>query len=190
MTWPLNIPLPSPHIKNNLAFCPQGTSKQGNPLFVLTPLCYSRGINKALPEFLVWPQVNFYWLGKVKTPGLYQYYMHLSYFNSSLIDVLLDCFSFCYHKLRCSEYLHMYLSLFSRMNVSHITEPKGNSKFLFDIVSLIVFQKCIVILKQGLSENFSIFHTFIIFGLINLYNLSQSAKIHIISISLTVAYIL
>ena len=37
---------------------PQGAGKQGN-LFVLTPHCYSRGPNKALPNLLVWPPVNF-----------------------------------------------------------------------------------------------------------------------------------
>ena len=30
--------------------------------------CRSRGRNKALPEFLVWPLVNFYWLGKANNP--------------------------------------------------------------------------------------------------------------------------
>ena len=36
--------------------------------------CGSRGPNKALPEFLVWPLVNFYWSGKAETPGRYQIY--------------------------------------------------------------------------------------------------------------------
>ena len=40
---------------------PQGVSKQGNLLLVLTrPPCYCRGPSKALPEFLAWPLVNFY----------------------------------------------------------------------------------------------------------------------------------
>ena len=42
--------------------------------FIFAPSCYSRGPSKALPEFLVWPLVNF-WLGrtvligKAKNPG-------------------------------------------------------------------------------------------------------------------------
>ena len=39
---------------------PQGASQQGNLLFVLTPPCCRKGPNKALPEFLVWPLINFY----------------------------------------------------------------------------------------------------------------------------------
>ena len=31
-------------------------------MFVLTPTCWSRGPSKALPEFLVMPLINFYWL--------------------------------------------------------------------------------------------------------------------------------
>ena len=45
-----------------------GVSEQGNLLVVLTLQCHSRGPNKALPEFLVWPLINFYWLGKAKNP--------------------------------------------------------------------------------------------------------------------------
>ena len=38
----------------------RGASQLGSLLFVLTlPLC-SKGPNKALPEFLVWPLINFY----------------------------------------------------------------------------------------------------------------------------------
>ena len=37
------------------------------------PRC-SRGPNKALPEFLVGPLVNFYWMSKAKNPGRYQIY--------------------------------------------------------------------------------------------------------------------
>ena len=45
--------------------CPLLGSKQGNCyLFSLTPCCS----NKALPEFLVWPLVNFCWLRKTKNP--------------------------------------------------------------------------------------------------------------------------
>ena len=29
--------------------------------------CYSRGSSRALPEFLVWPLVNFYWLRRPRT---------------------------------------------------------------------------------------------------------------------------
>ena len=33
---------------------------KGTCYFVLTPLCGSRGPNKALTEYLVWPLINFY----------------------------------------------------------------------------------------------------------------------------------
>ena len=35
------------------------------------PRC-SRGPSKALPEFLLWPRINFYWLGKAQNPGRHQ----------------------------------------------------------------------------------------------------------------------
>lgn len=35
-------------------------SKQEKLLFVLAPPCYSKGLNKAFPEFLIWPVINFY----------------------------------------------------------------------------------------------------------------------------------
>ena len=52
----------------------QQGSKQGNLSLVLTPHCCSRNPNKALPEFLVWLVVNFYWLGKAKKPSQYHEY--------------------------------------------------------------------------------------------------------------------
>ena len=36
---------------------------------VLAALCCSRGLDKALPEFLVWSLVHFYQLGKTKNPA-------------------------------------------------------------------------------------------------------------------------
>ena len=45
----------------------QGANKQGNLLFVLTAHCCSRGPSKALPEFLVWTLINFYWLRRPRT---------------------------------------------------------------------------------------------------------------------------
>ena len=56
-----NTLLLSPHIRNQLA-PPQRASKQGNLLFVFALPCWSRDSNKALPEFLIWPLINFYWL--------------------------------------------------------------------------------------------------------------------------------
>ena len=46
---------------------PQGPSKQENLLFVLTPLCCSRGPNTALTEFLVWSLINFCLLKSPRT---------------------------------------------------------------------------------------------------------------------------
>ena len=48
---PLNTSPPSPRIRK--LYPTQGGSKQGNLLFILAPLCCSRGSSKALPEFLV-----------------------------------------------------------------------------------------------------------------------------------------
>ena len=65
---PLNTSPPSPCIRNKL-YPTQERSKQGNLLFILAPLCCSRGPRKALPEFLVWLLVNFYWLGEARSSG-------------------------------------------------------------------------------------------------------------------------
>ena len=60
-----------PHpIRNQLA--PASGSEQGNLLLVFAPSWGRRGPNKGLPEFLVWPLVNFCCLGKAKNPGQYQ----------------------------------------------------------------------------------------------------------------------
>ena len=58
-------PFPSP--RNSPLPC-TGASKGTCPLLLL-PACCSRGPSKALPEFLVWPLVSFYCLGKPKNPG-------------------------------------------------------------------------------------------------------------------------
>ena len=63
---PLDTPLPSPPIRNQLAPS-RWVSKQGNLLLVFDLHCCSRGPNKALPEFLVWPLINFYWLRRPKS---------------------------------------------------------------------------------------------------------------------------
>ena len=39
---------------------PTSGREQGKLLHVLSALCCSGGPNKALPEFLVWPLINFY----------------------------------------------------------------------------------------------------------------------------------
>ena len=58
---PLDTPLPSPHIRNQLG--PRSASERESKgtcyLFSLSPCC-SRGPNKAWPKFLVWPLINFY----------------------------------------------------------------------------------------------------------------------------------
>ena len=48
----------------------QGVSKPGTLLFVPTARCYSKGPNKVLPEFLVWPLVNFCILGRPRPPSV------------------------------------------------------------------------------------------------------------------------
>ena len=48
-------------------------SKQGNMLLVFSP--FWRGLNKALPEFLIWLLVNFYYLWKAKNPGQHQQHL-------------------------------------------------------------------------------------------------------------------
>ena len=49
---------------------PHSSGDLGNLLLVFSlPCSWCRNTDKALAEFLVWPLVNFYWLGKVKHPG-------------------------------------------------------------------------------------------------------------------------
>ena len=57
LTQLLDTPLPSSHRRNQLTLT--SVSKQGNLLFVLSAPCCSRYPSKALPEFLVWPLINF-----------------------------------------------------------------------------------------------------------------------------------
>ena len=57
LVQPLNLPYPHPYIR-------QLSGADGGLLFVLTPPCCGRGPNKTLPEFLVWPLINFCWLRK------------------------------------------------------------------------------------------------------------------------------
>ena len=44
-----------------------------NMLLVFSP--FWRGLNKALPEFLIWLLVNFYYLWKAKNPGQHQQHL-------------------------------------------------------------------------------------------------------------------
>ena len=55
---PWTLPLLSHQIKSQL-IPSQQADKQGTLLSVLKYPCYSRGPNKALSEFLVWPLVKF-----------------------------------------------------------------------------------------------------------------------------------
>ena len=50
-------------------------SRQANLLLALAPSCnqWPKSPDKALTDFLVWPLVNFYSLGKAKKPGQYQF---------------------------------------------------------------------------------------------------------------------
>ena len=41
---------------------PPSENKQGHLFHVFPPLWYNVSPNKALPEFLVWPSINLYWL--------------------------------------------------------------------------------------------------------------------------------
>ena len=65
LSRPLDPPLSSPCIRNQLA--PPSGSEQGNLLLVFTHSCCSMSPSKALPEFLVWPLINFYWLRRPRT---------------------------------------------------------------------------------------------------------------------------
>ena len=57
---------------------PASGGDQGNLLFVLAPPLLQQGPNKAWPEFLFWPLINFYWLRKPKNPGWYHRCRHIS----------------------------------------------------------------------------------------------------------------
>ena len=57
------------HTRNQLGPCWRA-SEQGKLSLILAPCRYRRGQDKALPEFLVWPLVIFYWLRSPRTWGL------------------------------------------------------------------------------------------------------------------------
>ena len=88
----------------------QGTSKQENLLFVLTSHCCSRGLSKALSEFLVWPLVNFYCLGKAKTSGWYHNQHSIGDYNSPLSSWLFPKLEFLWmwYKVMDSEWWHRF----------------------------------------------------------------------------------
>ena len=69
--WPLDTPLPSPYIRNQLApYLREGASEGTCSLFSLHPAT-AEAANKALPAFLVWLLISFCWSGKSKNPGQY-----------------------------------------------------------------------------------------------------------------------
>ena len=59
--------LSSSHIRNQLAPLSKRASKGTCCLFSLPVCCCCRGPSKALPEFLSWPLINFYWLRRPRT---------------------------------------------------------------------------------------------------------------------------
>ena len=70
-TRPLDIFLLSSHVRNQFTLSQWG-GKQRSMLLVLTPPYCNLDPDKALPKFLVWPLVNFCWLGKTKNPDVLQ----------------------------------------------------------------------------------------------------------------------
>ena len=60
---------------NEPALPSRGANKRNCYLFFTHP-CHCRSPNKALPEFLVWPLINIYCLGKAKNPDRYQHHPH------------------------------------------------------------------------------------------------------------------
>ena len=58
-----------------------------------------RGSNKVLPEFLVWPLVNFIWLGKVKNPDQYQLFPQ---------GVFLEDLHLLQQSYHCSKYFWIF----------------------------------------------------------------------------------
>ena len=76
MTWSLDT--------HKEPACPHQGVRKRKMFFVLIPSCCSRVPNKALPEFLDWLFISFYWLGKAKNPGWYQ-----SYWVKEIIKLLL-----------------------------------------------------------------------------------------------------
>ena len=66
MPDPLDPPSPSPHLRNQLS--PRHLREWARHMFlVFTPSCTRASPKKALPEFLVWSLINFYWLKRPKT---------------------------------------------------------------------------------------------------------------------------
>ena len=54
-------------------------SKQGGFLVFIFSCSQQKNPNRALPEFLVWSLVNFYWLGRAKNPGWYHFDIDLEF---------------------------------------------------------------------------------------------------------------
>lgn len=63
IAWPLPRPLSSFHVRNQHATLPPRPMANNRPCYLF---CCSRNPNKALPEFLVCPLINFCWLRKAK----------------------------------------------------------------------------------------------------------------------------
>ena len=63
---PLNTPLPSPHLRNQLN-CLFLCKQVRDPVACSCSHCCSRDSNKTLPEFQVWPLINSYWLRGPRT---------------------------------------------------------------------------------------------------------------------------
>ena len=97
---------------------PSSGSEQGNLLSVLAPPCCSRRPNKVLPEFLVWPLVHFYSLGKAKNPGWYHCYLRPPWW----LCFLFFLFYFFFPSV-CSEIL------FS-LPACHLFSPNYNRHFV------------------------------------------------------------
>ena len=62
---PLDTPLPSLHKRNNLT--PPQWASRGTCLLISLPPASAGAPSRALPEFLVWPLIKFYWLRRPRT---------------------------------------------------------------------------------------------------------------------------
>jgi len=67
---PAHTPLPLSYIRNKLA---RSASEQTGETVACSHTHHcSTGPSNALPEFSIWPLINFYWLQKARNPGWYQ----------------------------------------------------------------------------------------------------------------------
>ena len=93
--------------------CSTSGSEQGHLLLVFPPSCCCSNSNKALPEFLTWPLINFYWLKSPTTQVGNKSIKNSKYPPPSLSNyqsIPFDSKCHFYHLLNLYIYLDVHLN--------------------------------------------------------------------------------